>query len=130
MAEKRSSMKKKREQQRKKAARARRVRRSLLVFTEFLLVCALSVCCYGVSILNTMQRSTINQKDIYIATFANEENNQKEETQPAAETSDNGEMQTNIAVVHARFIHCKCYSAVVSEFERISEYVYKYLTKL
>lgn len=94
MAEKRSSMKKKREQQRKKAARARRVRRSLLVFTEFLLVCALSVCCYGVSILNTMQRSTINQKDIYIATFANEENNQKEETQPAAETSDNGEMQT------------------------------------
>lgn len=94
MAEKRSSMKKKREQQRKKAARARRARRSLLVFTEFLLVCALSVCCYGVSILNTMQRSTINQKDIYIATFANEENNQKEETQPAAETSDNGEMQT------------------------------------
>lgn len=94
MAEKRSSMKKKREQQRKKAARARRVRRSLLVFTEFLLVCALSVCCYGVSILNTMQRSTINQKDIYIATFANEENNQKEETQPAAETSADGEQQT------------------------------------
>ena len=42
----------------------------------------------------------------------------------------NGEMQTNIAVVHARFIHRKRYSAVVCEFQRISEYVYKHLTKL
>lgn len=85
MAEKRSSMKKKQEQQRKKAAKARRVRRTLLVITEFLLVCALSICCYAVSILNTMQRSTINQDEIYIATFANNENNgQNEETQTAA----------------------------------------------
>ena len=50
----------------KKAAKARRVRRTLLVITEFLLVCALSICCYAVSILNTMQRSTINQKEIYV----------------------------------------------------------------
>lgn len=84
MAEKRSSMKKKREQQRKKAAKARRVRRTLLVITEFLLVCALSICCYGVSILNTMQRSTINQKEIYVATFDNKENtDQTEEAQTA-----------------------------------------------
>ena len=83
MAEKRSSMKNKREQQRKKAAKARRVRRTLLVITEFLLVCALSICCYAVSILNTMQRSTINQKEIYVATFANNgDNDQQEEAQP------------------------------------------------
>ena len=84
MAEKRSSMKNKREQQRKKAAKARRVRRTLLVITEFLLVCALSICCYAVSILNTMQRSTINQKEIYVATFANNgDNDQQEEAQTA-----------------------------------------------
>ena len=83
MAEKRSSMKNKREQQRKKAAKARRVRRTLLVITEFLLVCALSICCYAVSILNTMQRSTINQKEIYVATFANNGDNDQQEAQPA-----------------------------------------------
>ena len=83
MAEKRSSMKNKREQQRKKAAKARRVRRTLLVITEFLLVCALSICCYAVSILNTMQRSTINQTEIYVATFANNgDNDQQGEGQP------------------------------------------------
>lgn len=95
MAEKRSSMKNKREQQRKKAAKARRVRRTLLVFTEFLLVCALSICCYAVSILNTMQRSTINQKEIYVATFANNENNDtNEEAQTAAEEPSQQEEQT------------------------------------
>ncbi len=92
MAEQRSSMKKKKEQQRQKAAKARRVRRTLLVITEFLLVCALSICCYAVSILNTMQRSTINQKEIYIATFANNENNgQNEETQTAVPETSNSE---------------------------------------
>ena len=92
-------MKKKKEQQRKKTAKARRVRRTLLVITELLLVCALSICCYGVSILNSMQRSTINQKEIYIATFANnEENGQNEETQTATpETSQNEEEQTKKA---------------------------------
>ncbi len=93
MAEQRSSMKKKKEQQqRKKAAKARRVRRTLLVITEFLLVCALSICCYAVSILNTMQRSTINQDEIYVATFANNENNgQNEETQTAAPETQKSE---------------------------------------
>lgn len=87
MAEKRSSLKKKREQQRRKAVRARRIRRTLLVLTEFLLVCALSICCYGVSILNTMQRSTINKDEIYIATFQNNEENEE----PASEAPKNEE---------------------------------------
>lgn len=98
MAEKRSSMKKKREQQRKKAAKARRVRRTLLVITEFLLVCALSICCYGVSILNTMQRSTINQKEIYVATFDNKENtDQTEEAQTAVTEESQKEEATKEA---------------------------------
>lgn len=99
MAEKRSSMKNKREQQRKKAAKARRVRRTLLVITEFLLVCALSICCYAVSILNTMQRSTINQKEIYVATFANNNENESpsEEVQTAAAPESQNEEQTNEA---------------------------------
>lgn len=96
MAEKRSSMKNKKEQQRRKAAKARRVRRTLLVLTEFLLVCALSICCYGVSILNSMQRSTINQKEIYIATFANDENNGQNEEQQTAD-SQNGDDEKQIA---------------------------------
>ena len=99
MAEKRSSMKNKREQQRKKAAKARRVRRTLLVITEFLLVCALSICCYAVSILNTMQRSTINQKEIYVATFANNNENSdpSEEAQTAAASELQNEEQTKEA---------------------------------
>ena len=100
MAENRSSMKKKREQQRKKAARAKRIRRTLLVFAEFLLVCALSVCCYGVSILNTMQRSTINQDEIYVATFENKENETKEEKETTKSNVDdsNSKDQTKESV--------------------------------
>ena len=93
MAEQRSSMKKKKEQQRKKAAKARRVRRTLLVITEFLLVCALSICCYAVSILNTMQRSTINQKEIYVATFAN--NNENPEPSAEVQTAAASESQSD-----------------------------------
>lgn len=73
MAGKRSAIKSKRDIERKRAVRAKRIRRTFLVLAELFMVCVLSVCCYAVSILNTMQRSTIDKNEIYIATFADNE---------------------------------------------------------
>lgn len=63
-------------EEKKRRLRNRRIRRTVLVVLEVLMVCVLAVGCYAVDLLNTMQRGTIDMNNLYVASFANDNENE------------------------------------------------------